>query len=285
MLSKSGVLGNATRIVIAAAAFSLVVHGGAGAADVSGITVAGVGEAHVKPTLVEINATVNGEAELAADAVVKYRDAKKKAIKAIADLKLPGLSIETNGYSVGEAADPNQQVAMMQGRAPAAGKQKVTVTEQLRLVLKDADKIESDALMDTVLKVLDTARDAGLTIGPPTPGGFAQMIQMQMGGGQNNSLVAFKATDPAAMREQAYKQAMEDATKKAKNLADLAGVKLGPVVAVHEGMPARDQESNNYIAMMMALAGGGAGERDPISTNLSEIPVKVALTVQFEIQK
>ena len=60
--------------------------------------------------------------------------------------------------------------------------------------------------MDTMLKVLDTARDSGLTLGdgsirnynyyppPPAP-----------------SLINFKIADTAAMRDEAYKQAMEDA--------------------------------------------------------------------------
>src|SRR4051812_24848927 len=37
-----------------------------------GISVAGSGEIKAKPKVVEINATVTGDAELAADAIVKY---------------------------------------------------------------------------------------------------------------------------------------------------------------------------------------------------------------------
>jgi len=254
-------------------------------AEDTGITVAGSGEAKAKPTVVEINATVSGEAELAADAVVKYRDAKKKGIKAIEALKVPGLSIESNGFSVGEAADAAAAAAAMQGRGAAGGKQKVQVSEQLKLTLKDADKLDKDALMDTVLKVLDAGRDAGLTIGPPSAGGLAQMIQMQMGGAQQASLVAFRLADPEAVREKAYQQAMEDAKSKAKRLADLAGVKLGRILSVQEGAAPKGQNENNYFTMIMAMYGASSGEQDPMTTKLSEVPYKVALTVQFEIQK
>ena len=37
------------------------------------------------------------------------------------------------------------------------------------------------------------------------------------------------------MREEAYKKAMEDAKTRAQKLADLAGVKLGPILSVHDG--------------------------------------------------
>ena len=48
-----------------------------------GITVSGSGEVKSKPNVVEISATVSGDAELAADAIVKYRDTKRRGLKAI----------------------------------------------------------------------------------------------------------------------------------------------------------------------------------------------------------
>ena len=43
-----------------------------------GITVSGNGTAKAKPTMIEVEAHVAGEAELASDAKVKYQDARKK---------------------------------------------------------------------------------------------------------------------------------------------------------------------------------------------------------------
>src|SRR4051812_35416562 len=69
-----------TVVVAAAASFFLAVPGAAparaaGAEGGGGraITVTGSGEAKARPTVVEMNAVVSGEAELAADAVVKYK--------------------------------------------------------------------------------------------------------------------------------------------------------------------------------------------------------------------
>src|SRR5438874_11924586 len=106
------------------------------AAEEIGIAVAGNGDVKAKPTQVEIGANVAGEAELANDAIVKYRDARKRAVEALEALKNPNLKIESNGYSIQQAMDPNQAQMMMQGRVANIGKPKVQVAENLKIVLK-----------------------------------------------------------------------------------------------------------------------------------------------------
>src|ERR1700722_15338081 len=49
----------------------------------NGITVSGTAKVMGKPNAVEIGAYVSGDAELTADAVVKYRDARKRAVAAL----------------------------------------------------------------------------------------------------------------------------------------------------------------------------------------------------------
>ena len=51
-----------------------------------GISVFGTGEAKGKPNLVEIDMRSSGAAELAGDAIVKYRDNKRRIIAAIQEL-------------------------------------------------------------------------------------------------------------------------------------------------------------------------------------------------------
>src|SRR5215217_924000 len=191
--------------------------GGAAGGDNKGITVGGLGQAKGKPQLVEFLAVASGEAELASDAIVKHRDTKRRALKAIEDLKIPGLSVESKGFAVNQAVDPNMQMMMMRGQTPTNTKQMVQVSEQLRIVLKDLDKLKDEDLMNTVLKVLDTARDGGLVIGPGSPTNYYQM-QMMMQTGQAAGLAAFKTPDPAQLRMQAYQKAMDDARAKAKRL-------------------------------------------------------------------
>jgi uncharacterized protein YggE len=252
-------------------------------AETPGITVSGSGTVKSKPTEIEIGAMISGEAELTNDALVKYRDAKKRAIAAVDGLKMKEVSVESNGVSINQAYDPNAQQMMMQGRATNIGKPKVQASESLKIVMKGVDKLQTDALLDTVMKVIDTGRDAGLQIGPPTPMNYYQMQQM-MQQGQGMTMLQFKISDPAKQREEAYKQAMDDAKAKAKRLAELAGVKLGRIVAVQDGPAIR---TDNQMAQYM-YNNGMAQPSDPsemVSQMLTDISLKVTLTVQFEIEK
>ncbi len=256
------------------------------AADNSdGITVIGNGEAKSRPTQVEISGLVAGDAELAADAIVKYRDAKKHAVDALNNLKLASLAIESQGFTVNQAMDQNMQMQMMRGmQAGANAKAKVQVAEQLRLVLKDLDKIENEKLMDTLLKVLDTAKDNGLVVGPGLPQNYYQM-QMAMQQGRAQSMITFKLPDPKDLRDAAYKDAMDNARNRAQRLADLSGVKLGKIVSIREGVvggsPNVNVSVDPYGNAMRAPTEG----TDLTSQMFTEIPIKVALTVQFEIAK
>jgi uncharacterized protein YggE len=251
----------------------------------SGISVAGSGEVKAKPNVVEINAGVTGEAELAADAIVKYRDSRRRAVEALNGLKLEGLKVESGGFAVNQGIDSAQAQAMMQGNMAPAGKSRVTVNEQLKLTLSGLDKLKDEELMDTVLKVLDTGRDAGLQIGRPNPRNYYEMQMMYNSGQASGGLVAFKLTDPDSLREQAYKQAMEDARKKAERLAALAGVKLGRITSVKEAVQVNS--GNPQQAAMMAMYGIVAPQEAPELTSpvFKEISVKVSLAVQFEIAK
>ncbi|HEX3358832.1 MAG TPA: SIMPL domain-containing protein [Tepidisphaeraceae bacterium] len=246
------------------------------AQDNSGITVSGSGKASGKPTVIEIPCIVSGDAELTADALVKYRDARKHAVDAIDGLKIPGLSVESKGYSIKDYVDQAaQQQAMMRGQGVVSSKQKISVVEQMKIVIKDADKMDQSTVMDTMLKVLDTVRDAGLTLGDGTVRNVNYYPPPPMPG-----LINFKIADPSALREQAYKQAMDDARTRAQKLADLAGVKLGRILSVHDGGQKAVGQNPNENEPPQA--------REPdelVSSTFSEIPLLVKLTVQFEIAK
>ena len=259
---------------------------GAGPGD--GISVSGSGEAKGKPTAVEISAVVSGDAELAADAIVKYRDAKRRAVEALEGLKLEGLKIESGGFGINQGVDAAQQQAMMNGNPMAAGgvKQRVTVTEQLTVTLVGLEKLKDDELMDTVLKVVDTGRDGGLQVGPPQPRNFYEVQMFYNSGRGNANLVSFVIPDAESLRERAYKAAMEDARRRAERLASLAGVKLGRIVSVRDQGAATSV--NPQAVQMFAMTGQAPPSADPselTSGVFAEIPVRVNLAVQFEIAR
>ena len=277
---------NFWRLAVFAAVISVGFRA-AEAQDTSGITVSGTGEVKGKPAVVEIGATLSADAELTADALVKYRDARKKAVAALEALKLSNLVIDSTGVTINSAVDAQQQMRVMQGMpsGPAA-KQKVEVSEKMTLRLTGTDQLETEKVLEMILKLIDTSRDAGLALGPPAARNYYEMqIQAQMGRGA--SLAMFKITDASALKEKAFKLAMDDARQQATKLAQMAGVNLGRIISVHEAAPAKsDDQSSAAIRMMYYGWMGMANDREELSANaLSEIPVRVGVTVQFEIEK
>ncbi len=152
------------RFAVAVLAIILSALTSAACAD-DGIVVRGSGSASGRPTQVEMSGTINADAELAADAIVKFRDAKKRALAAIEGLKNPDLSVVPGGLSVGSGMDANQQMMAMRGMAVPTTGQKVRLSETMKITLNHADKLAADELMDKLLKVMDVAKDAGFQIG------------------------------------------------------------------------------------------------------------------------
>ncbi len=248
-----------------------------------GITVTGTATVKGKPTEVEISGTITGEGELANDASVKFHDNKKKITAAIDALKNPDLTMESEGSDIHEQMDPQQQQRIMQGMgAGESSKMRVQISETIKLKLKNVDKLDTPKLFETVLKLIDTSRDAGIAIGPAAPTNYYQMqMQAQMGGG--NSLVTFKIPDVADVENQAYKQAIADARAKAQRIADLSGVKLGKVLGVHDqGASSGPNQTNPYTGMNMS---NNTVDKEATSSTLADIPVTATLQVQFEIEK
>ena len=78
------------------------------AGNIEGFTVTGKGTVFAKPNRFEIELDVSAASELTADAIVKYRDAKKRIEEAFAALKLENVVVEERGLNVGQkGADCN----------------------------------------------------------------------------------------------------------------------------------------------------------------------------------
>ena len=261
----------------------LLLSGSSLAQAEAGISVTGTATVKGKPTEVEISGTITGEGELANDASVKFRDGKKKATDAIANLKNEDLTMRTEGSDIHEIVDPAQQQRMMQGQGVGeTPKVRVQISETVKLKLKNVDKMETPKLFETVLKLIDTSREAGVTVGGAAPMNYYQMqMQMQNGGGTSN-LVQFKIPDTTEMQNKAYKLAIEDARAKAQRVADLAGVKLGKVLNVTDsGVTSPQAVQNGYNNGN----NNSPVDKEATSGTLGEIPISVSVQVQFEIEK
>jgi uncharacterized protein YggE len=272
------------RVLVLAIAVPLVFSAAALGDD--GIVVHGTGSASTRPTQIEMSATLTGEAELAADARVKFRDAKKRAQAAIASLKEPELSMLPGGLSVGTGVGANAQMMMMRGMAVPNTPQSVRLSEVSRIVLANTDKLEPDEMLDKLLKIIDVAKDAGLQIGPAPARNYYEMQVRAQEGAEGIATVSFKLPDSTALREKAYKVAIEDAKSKAQSLAELSGVKLGRIVSVREDAAGAANVESMVVYNYGARANKESGNDTSITSSTSgDVTLNVGLTVRFEIAK
>jgi len=255
-----------------------------------GILVSGTGELAARPNWVEIDLTVSGKAELTGDALVKYRDAKKRLAEALGKLGLKDLITEERGTSISAGSSAEQQQRMMNGMPQTPGKPQIEVTSTIRLRLKNVREMPPEELVKTVGKLIDVAQDAGVSIGLSQ----AEIMMRQRYGNYSpqTTNVRFVVADLAELREKAYEMAVTDARSRATRLAKLNGVKLGPTVSVQE-IQVAGEHSSASSSIAAVQYGVNFGQPAPApesseprlsSTTLTDIPVQVKLLVRFAIQ-
>ncbi len=271
------------RLLTHAFAFAAVVmcFGAAQAAQEAGIAVVGRGTAEARPTAVTIVSRVTAEAPLAADAVVKFRDAKRRAIEAMEGAGIDGLSIEGGGFSIDSTITQQQMQMIWQGQPQPQLDTQVRVSELLTITLAGVGELDETALIEHIMKTLDVAKDAGLVTGAA----MSHQGQPFMWGQQmDTSLATFTIDNPDATKASAYESAVADARAQAQRLADLAGVKLGPIVAIEETAAGT---GGPQISAMYFYNYAQQQQQTPESTTrrFGPLPITVNLRVRFAIQQ
>ncbi len=116
--------------------------------------------ASARPNRLEIDLEVSAASELTADAIVKYRDAKKRLQEAFAALKMTNVAVEERGLLVdqkGQQFNPYY----MDYQPNRKGKVEVQLTRKLVVTCSNIRKLDEEALLQLVAKLLDVAQDAG----------------------------------------------------------------------------------------------------------------------------
>lgn len=250
--------------------------GGAGMAaggNIEGFTVTGKGSVAAKPNRMEIELEVSAASELTADAIVKYRDTKRRLQEAFTALKLANVTVEERGLLVDQKG--NQSSRYFFDYTPnRRNKAEVQLTRKLVVNCTDIRKLDEDALLQLVAKLLDVAQDAGGKV----MGGQQDFDYYYYYGrfNRSNGLVKFILDDFDKLEDEAYGKAIADAETRAKRLAKLSRVKLGPVKAVREATTPGQAE------MGQAQEEEHAKKRLE-SSRFQEIPVKVELVVRFDV--
>jgi uncharacterized protein len=256
------------------------------AAEEPGISVSAIGEAKVKPNRLEIEIKATASAELTGDAVVKYRDALKRTKESFDKLKIDKLELVDRGTNVASSSPGDNQngPVMRPGMQPSAVKPEVNITKSLRLSVTGIDKLSEEELVGLVAKLLDAAKDAGVSVGSDANSSLmARMNGMSM----PSEMVTFVADDPSAARKQASEDAFRQAKAKAQRLAAMAGSGLGGVLSMEEAAgPAGNEESLQAKMIELIYGNGQKGSDDPrlVSSTLVEMPVRVNLKVRFALE-
>jgi uncharacterized protein YggE len=245
-------------------------NGLGGAENIDGLTVAGKGVVAAKPNLAEIDLDVSAASELTADAIVKYRDARKRLRDAFASLKLANVTVGERGLLVDQKG--MQMPYYWGGQMNTRSKTEVQLTRKLVVRAADIRKLDEDAVLQLVGKLLDVAQDAGGHVGGQrefNPYYYNPYDRM------SNGLVRFVLDDFDKLQEEAYDKAIADARTRAERLARLAKVELGPVVAIREQVVPGEQPAG-------AQPEAEARKRLE-SQRFQDIPVRVELLVRFEV--
>ncbi|MEB3042234.1 SIMPL domain-containing protein [Rhizobium mulingense] len=208
------------------------------------ISVTGDGESSMAPDMAIVTLSVVKQAKTAREAL----DENNKAMKDVLDsLKSGGIAerdLQTSGFSIQPQYNYPQPVDGQQQQPQLIGYQTINaVTVRLRDLAK-----------------LGQVIDQSVTLG------------INQGGD-----IQFTNDKPEAALEEARKNAVAEAVKKAKTLSEAAGVKLGRIIEINENEP-RPLPQPAYRATMMKEADAA------VPVQGGETTYHVSVTVTFAIE-
>jgi uncharacterized protein YggE len=239
--------------------------------NIEGFTVAGMGFVSAKPNQLEIELEVSASSEMTADAIVKYRDARRRIREAFTALKLQNVALEERGVLVDQKG-MMQNPYFFDGMPNQRSKTEMQLTRKLFVTGSEVRKLDEESVLQLVAKLLDVAQDAGARV-VGQPGEFNPYIYYrwnQPGG----PLVRFVLDDFDKLQEEAFEKAIADARSRAARLARLSGVELGPIVAIREISVPSDRSTT---------AADEPPRKRLETSKFQEIPVRVDLLVRFDV--
>jgi uncharacterized protein YggE len=239
-------------------------------ANIEGFTVTGKGFAAAKPNRLEIEMEVSAASELTADAIVKYRDAKRRLQEAFAALKLENVTVEEQGLLVDQKG-PDFNPYYFYDQMTRKAKVEVQLTRKLVVKCSNISKMDEDAVLEMVAKLLDVAQDSGGKVGGSANPRYNYFYGYMPGG--SGGLVRFILDDYDKLEEEACAKAIADAEARARRLAKLSHVKLGPVTAVRDVTPPTQRE---------LVPDENVPHKRLESPRFQEIQLRVELAVRFD---
>jgi uncharacterized protein YggE len=239
-------------------------HGPSGNPNMqTGISVSGSGEAKAKPDIARANLGVEVRAATVEQATA---EANARMAAVMNALKLAGVAdkdLRTHNYSINFEHEPTPPVPVpVPAPAPARTTKDKAVEESAAVAAPAAGPRGFYRVSNMVEATIRDLTKVG------------QILARATEAGANNVWgISFEIDDPYALRAQARSQAMERAKQSAGDLARLAGVRLGKVVALSEN------EGGGYMPMMKSMRGGAE------MANAQDVPVEQGeITISHQVQ-
>lgn len=254
------------------------------AAEGDGISVVGFGSVEAKPSVVELTGVIVGQGQLAGDAVTKFHGNRRRAEAAFKNLNIPGLEVVQDGMSLYSAMNASQVQAMMRGMAVNNTQaQQLSVSESIKLRITGIEKLSTQELLETIVKIVDSGKDAGVVIGNNSTASIPGVYNASQG---KNTMATFKVVNLQKLKEDAYQKAIADAKSQAEKLARLTGVQLGKVISINGESDSQKKTNgvfNPYIGQIMTTASEN-NSNEQASPLLKAIPISVAVRVTYAIE-
>lgn len=216
----------------------------------TGIVVQGTGEVRVKPDVANIQLGVQTSGR---DSTAAAQENARKTEQVIAAVRAAGVAekdIQTANYSIYPQYDNRPP-------RPLPGGQETPQTPQI------IGYQVNNSVNVTVRRIGDVGKviDAGIKAGANVAGG-----------------ISFSLDDPTSAKEEAMKKAVADAMRKAKVIADAAGVGSTRLVAITEG-------SVNYPRPMydMAMTRGAMAAEASTPVSPGEQTITVTVTARYSM--
>jgi hypothetical protein len=206
------------------------------------ITVVGQGSTFIEPDIARISVGIETAAAMVADAVAENEAQMASILDALEAAGIAEKDIQTTNYSISLDRYPEPRLGSSEEEAAPVYR----VSNMVNVTIRDLERVG---------EVLDAVIEAGAN---------------------NIWGVSFTLDDPSIAQADARTDAMADAQERAAALAELAGVELGPVMAVSEVV------GGSGIAVPVAVERAAAGGS---SISPGELEIGYQVQVSYFIER
>lgn len=251
------------------------------------VTVTGAGSVDREPGFARLVFRVTAQAEEAKDAVVKYREKVEKMQEALkkAEVAPESVTLGPPSMTTGQGDASAAIQAMVRGRGQDTASPMVTMSSVMDVKIAWAAGTPPADGLAKVATVLDAVVEAGADNTMMTREAAYYGIAADAGGPPSPAVI-FDLDDHAALREEAYAKAVEDARAQAAALAGRLGRRVGAALRAHvlDGTAGKDDAASLQGQMIMKIYGvraGAIGEKGSASPRVTE---SVHVEVEFALE-